>query len=98
MSHIIVIAFPVAPVGKEQELLAEFAKLVPATRAELGCLSFVVHQHPQIANRLAVYEKFANQADFNAHLEYPHTQAFVAWIQSSGTQLNFEQWDEQTFS
>lgn len=94
MTPISIIAFPVAPSGKEDELLAQFAKLVPATRAEPGCISFVVHQHPQIANRFAVYEQFRNQAAFDAHLQYEHTKAFVDWIHASGSVLHFEHWSD----
>lgn len=93
MNPITIIAFPVAPSGKEDELLAQFAKLVPATRAEPGCVSFVVHQHPQIANRFAVIEQFRDQAAFNAHLQYEHTKTFVEWIKESGSVLNFEFWN-----
>lgn len=96
MSTITIIAFPTAPAGKEHELAAQFDKLLPATRAEPGCLGFTVHQHPQIANRFAVYEKFRDQAAFDAHLQYAHTRAFVEWIQASGSVLHFEHWDEKT--
>jgi quinol monooxygenase YgiN len=94
MKPITVVAFPVAPVGKETELVEVFKALVKATRAEPGCISFTAHQHPKIANRFAVFEQFKNQAAFDAHLEYPHTKAFVAWVQNSGAMLNFEFWDE----
>ena len=94
MPPITVIAFPIAPVGKEAEFLEQFAKLVPATRNEPGCLEFVVHQNPQISNRFAVYEKFRDQAAFDAHLEAEHTKAFVSWIQNSGAVLQFEFWNQ----
>ncbi|OBR53153.1 putative quinol monooxygenase [Paraburkholderia tropica] len=94
MSAITLVAFPTAPVGKEQELLERFEELVPATRAEPGCLAFIAHRHPTITNRFVVYEKFKDQAAFDAHLEYPHTKKFVEWVQSSGATLNFEFWNE----
>ena len=95
MKPITVIAFPIAPSGKESALVAQFERLMPAARAEPGCISFTVHQHPQIANRFAVYEKFRDQAAFDAHLQYEHTKAFVEWIKASGSLLNFEFWDER---
>ncbi|WP_186013875.1 putative quinol monooxygenase [Burkholderia gladioli] len=94
MKPVTVVAFPVAPVGKEKELADVFKTLVDATRAEPGCISFIAHQHPKIANRFAVFEQFKDQAAFDAHLEYPHTKAFVEWIQESGAVLNFEFWNE----
>ncbi|WP_439892961.1 putative quinol monooxygenase (plasmid) [Ralstonia sp. 25C] len=94
MKPITIIAFPISPPGKESELLAQFANLVPATRKEPGCISFTVHQHPKIANRFAVYETFRDQAAFDAHLQYAHTKAFVEWIENSGAVLNFEFWTE----
>lgn len=94
MKSITVIALPIAPPGKENELMTQFEKLVPATRAEPGCEAFVVHQHLQIPNRFAVYEKFRDQASFDAHLQYEHTKTFVSWIQTSGSVLHFEFWNE----
>lgn len=64
MSTVTIVAFPIAPVGLEEALLAQFKKLVPATRAEPACIKFVVHQHPQIKNRFSVYEQFQSQAAF----------------------------------
>ncbi|WP_322041254.1 putative quinol monooxygenase [Burkholderia diffusa] len=95
MKPVTVIAFPVAPPGKEGELAAQFEVLVPATRAEPGCVTFTVHRHPQIANRFAVYEKFCDQAAFDAHLQYAHTRAFVEWLQASGSVLHYEFWSEE---
>ncbi|WP_081588243.1 putative quinol monooxygenase [Paraburkholderia phenoliruptrix] len=80
----------VAPPGKEDELAAQFELLVPATREESGCLAFTVHRHPHISNRFAVYEQFRDQAAFDAHLRYAHTQKFVEWIQGSGAVLHYE--------
>ena len=94
MKPVTVIAFPIAPPGKENELSAKFEELVPATLAEPGCIAFTVHRHPQISNRFAVYEKFRDQQAFDAHLGYGHTQAFVEWIQKSGSVLHYEFWDE----
>lgn len=97
MKPVTIIAFPVAPVGAEDELLKQFEKLVPATRAEPGCLAFVVHRHPSIANRFSVYEKFRSQEDFEQHLACDHTREFIRWIEQSGTVLQFESWDEVAF-
>jgi len=93
MKPVTIIAFPCAPSGKEEELKAQFARLVPATRAEPGCISFVVHQHTMIANRFAVYEQFEDQAAFNKHLQYEHTRRFVEWIETSGSSLSYENWE-----
>jgi quinol monooxygenase YgiN len=54
MKPVTVIAFLIAPPGKEHELAVQFEELVPATLAEPGCLAYVVHRHPQISNRFAV--------------------------------------------
>jgi quinol monooxygenase YgiN len=94
MPPITVVAFPVTPVGKESELAKQFEILVAATRSEPGCIAFTAHQHPVIASRFAVVEKFADQAAFDAHLEYPHTKAFVDWVQKNNVSLNFEFWNE----
>ncbi|KAF1020396.1 MAG: hypothetical protein GAK30_02540 [Paracidovorax wautersii] len=95
MHPITIIAFPTAPAGHENELAARLDTLASATRAEPGCLSFTVHQHPQTPSRFAVYEKFRDQAAFDVHLQYEHAQVFVEWLQASGSTLQFERWDER---
>jgi quinol monooxygenase YgiN len=95
MKPVTVIAFLIAPPGKEHELAVQFEELVPATLAEPGCLAYVVHRHPQISNRFAVYEKFRDRAAFDAHLDYGHTQAFTGWIKTSGSVIHYEFWEEK---
>ncbi|WP_082709927.1 putative quinol monooxygenase [Burkholderia sp. TSV86] len=94
MKSVTVVAFLSAPIGKETALFERLCELVPATRAEPGCLDFTAHRHAQIANRFVVYEKFQNRTAFDAHLEYAHTRSFVAWVQANDVALNFELWDE----
>lgn len=93
MEPITIIAFPCAPSGKEEELKKQFAKLVPATQAEPGCLSFIVHQHPKIKNHFAVYEQFVDQAAFEQHLQYEHTRKFVDWITENSCALSYDNWN-----
>lgn len=95
MQTITIIAFPTAATGHENELAARLDTLAAATRAEAGCLSFTVHQHPEAPGRFAVYEKFRDQAAFDAHLQCEHAQVFVAWLQASGSTLQFERWNER---
>lgn len=98
MTPLTIIAFPTAAAGREDELAAQFAALVPATLAEPGCLGFVVHRDAQAPQRFAVYETFRDQAAFDAHLAMPHTQRFVAWIEGGGATLAFQQWQRLDFA
>ncbi|AZE52168.1 hypothetical protein C4K04_6540 [Pseudomonas chlororaphis] len=90
--QIIVVAFPTASPGKEDELIARFRTLLEASRQEPGCIDFHFHQHQQSTNRFVVYESFTDQAAFDAHLSAPHTQEFIAYLRESGASLDYEFW------
>lgn len=92
MTMVICIAFPTAPVGKEQEVARRFLELAKATRAEPGCVTFLVHKNAKIGNRLAAYEQFRDQAAFEEHGKYEHTTAFIKWLADIGGILQYEFW------
>jgi quinol monooxygenase YgiN len=92
MTTITCIAFPTAPLGKEQEVARRFLELAKATRAEPGCLTFLVHRNAKIGNRLAAFEEFKDQAAFEAHGKYEHTTTFIQWLSDIGGILQFEFW------
>ena len=71
--------------GKREAFLAEFRKLVPAVRAEVGCLEYgpavdlatgIPVQVPVRDNVVTVVEKWEGLAALQAHLTAPHLAAF----------------------
>lgn len=94
--QITVVAFPTAKPGTEDALRAQLLALVDATRAEPGCVDFHVHQHAQDATRFVVYENFADQAAFDAHLNAAYTKTFFDYLSSNGASVQYEFWSMQS--
>lgn len=76
-----VIATIEVAVGRRSDLLAEFAKLVPLVRAEVGCIEYTATVDVpttipvQVAPRpdvMVVVEKWASLDALYAHLQAPH--------------------------
>ncbi|MDX9755668.1 MAG: putative quinol monooxygenase, partial [bacterium] len=57
----------------KQEALA----LIPTTRAEEGCIDYVLHQHTENSALFCFYENWRSKTDLDAHLQKPHLQAFA---------------------
>ena len=54
--------------AKRDAALASAAALMEATRAQTGCLDYVWSADPADPARIYVFERWASQADFAAHL------------------------------
>jgi quinol monooxygenase YgiN len=98
MTSITIIACLTALAGKEEELAAQLRELVPATRAETGCVEFKAHRHSTRLNRFFVFEKFADKLALDAHLACSHTQRFLQWIETNEVVFNVDFWDEMSAS
>ena len=62
-----------------KEFLADIAVVGPGTRAEKGCLFYAVSLDDARAGRMAVAERWQDQASLTAHLEGPQTASFEKW-------------------
>ena len=58
--------------------IASVPGLVAGTRAEAGCIQYDVNQSQDEPSLFLVYEKWADQAALDAHMETPHIQALIA--------------------
>ena len=94
MTTVTCIAFPSAPLGKEEEVAKHFLDLATATRGEPGCLTFIVHRNAKIGNRFAGFEQFKDHAAFVAHGKYEHTTSFIKWLDEIGGILQYEFWTQ----
>jgi quinol monooxygenase YgiN len=94
MTTVTCIAFPTAPLGKEQEVAKRFLELAKATRTEAGCMTFIVHRNAKIGNRLAAFEQFKDQAAFEEHGKFEHTTSFIKWLADIGGILQYEFWTQ----
>lgn len=94
MSLVTCIAFPSAPLGKEDEVAERFLALATETRKEPGCLGFVVHRNVKIGNRFAAFEQFRDHAAFVEHGKFRHTIDFIQWLEEIGGILQYEFWNQ----
>jgi quinol monooxygenase YgiN len=63
--------------GHEEEAIALFHKLAPATRAEPGCRLYVVHRSTTDTRRFFLYEQYDDQAALDAHRAAPHFEQYA---------------------
>ena len=63
--------------GKEADVAALFRKLEEASRQELGCLMYVVHQHRSDPGRFFIYEQYRDEAALEAHRQSAHFQEYA---------------------
>jgi quinol monooxygenase YgiN len=63
--------------GHEQEVVHIFEKLQTASRAEAGCLQYIVHRHREDGRRFFIYEQYRDDVAIQAHRESPHFQQYV---------------------
>lgn len=64
----------VARPGKEK-MLAEFcAQLCKKVQTEEGCLMCIPHVYVEEPQQIVIFEKYKDQAAFEAHAQTPHMQ------------------------
>jgi quinol monooxygenase YgiN len=64
--------------GEEENIVAAFRELAPASRAEPGCLAYQPHRDPDDPRVFFVYEQYADEDAFKAHGETDHFQRHAA--------------------
>jgi quinol monooxygenase YgiN len=77
-NFVLIVEFELKPEDAERfhGLIAENARASVAN--EPGCLQFDVVRPQDSLNRLFLYEVYADQAAFDAHIKMPHVAAFFA--------------------
>ena len=60
------------------EVRAELIKLIVPSRADAGCISYVLHQDQSEPCRFYFLECWESKVLLDAHLNQPHLAAFVA--------------------
>ncbi len=58
------------------EVLEHFAACAAHSRAEPGCLDYVVSADPAAAGRIVVFERWETEPDLAAHFQMPHITEF----------------------
>ena len=67
-----------AKAGKENELRTATLPLVAQVRREPNNLLYFLHEDRESPGHFIFYEIFASEADFKAHNETPHVQAWFS--------------------
>ncbi|WP_428374420.1 putative quinol monooxygenase [Lichenicoccus sp.] len=86
-----VVAIIQAKPGHEGALEAAGKACITPTRAEAGCISYVLTTDPTKAGKLVFIETWQSKAALDAHMQTPHLQAFVAAVEENadgGIDLN----------
>lgn len=66
--------------GKSDQLGEALLALVDPSRAEPGCITYVIHQGIEDGDLWMVYEIWQSADDLQAHFALPHMQAFIGRI------------------
>ena len=64
--------------GAREALKTGLTALLAPTRAEPGCLDYVLFEDLERPGRFIMRESFTDEAAFQAHIATPHFQAFFA--------------------
>lgn len=60
--------------GREDEAAEHLRRLIPASRAEPGCRTYVVHRSEDDPRTFLIYEQYDDRAAFDAHRASAHFQ------------------------
>jgi quinol monooxygenase YgiN len=71
MSFVAFVTWNARP-GEEAEVERVLEQLARDTRAEPGCLEYVVHRSREEPSRFAIYERYVCEEDFRRHVESEH--------------------------
>jgi quinol monooxygenase YgiN len=74
---VVLVARWVAKEGEEERVLAVLEQLVPASRAEPGCLHYQPCRDRDDSRRFLIFEIYADDDALRAHAESEHFQRLV---------------------
>jgi len=74
----IVSARLLAKPGLEDTIIGAMREVVPASRAEPGCVAYIAHQDISDPRRFMFYEQYDDEAAFQAHVASEHYRRWVA--------------------
>ncbi len=76
-SKLTVIARILAKPEKREFVKTELLKLIDITRAEEGCIDYILHQDNNNENLFLFYENWENKELWQAHINNAHMVAFI---------------------
>jgi quinol monooxygenase YgiN len=76
MEFVVIAQYTVRP-GEEEQVASALRNMRAPSRAEPGNLDYQVLRDPQQPGRFVLYERYADEAAFQAHLATEH---FATWL------------------
>lgn len=77
---LVVVARLQAAAGREDDLIAEAAKMASASRAEEGCVNYRFYADTEQPGHFAFVEEWVDDAALKHHFTQPHTAEFMGAI------------------
>ena len=84
MSEIILVVDLVAATGKADEIVAAFEACIGETHLEPGCLTYALHRDNANPDHFVHLERWASQADLDAHMSQPYVGVLFAAVGAEG--------------
>ncbi len=78
MAKLTIVANIKAKSGKIDRVKAELEKLIPITRAEVGCINYDLHQDHENPAHFLFYENWESRELWQAHMGNQHLQNYMA--------------------
>jgi quinol monooxygenase YgiN len=72
-----IVAFVESKPGREREVEAAIRAVVPPSRQDPGCLSYIAHREPGHDGRFVFVEQWASREDLSAHEKTLHFETLV---------------------
>lgn len=63
--------------GQGDAVAAALREMIPLARAEEGCEAYLVQRAVDDPDRFVLYERYSDEAGFQAHMETPHFAEIV---------------------
>jgi quinol monooxygenase YgiN len=80
--------------GGRAGFLAAAAAVIPPTRTEAGCVTYVLHEHSAQAGVFLFYEVWRSREDLAAHLVTSHVRSFLGAVEPLlAAEIAVDEWE-----
>lgn len=81
-THVHIVATLKAFAGEQSQLIEELSVLVSSSRAEPGCIHYILHADTERSGTFVIYEAWSSQAALDEHMATAHFLSFVSAAKS----------------
>jgi quinol monooxygenase YgiN len=76
MGYVLAVTWVAKP-GEEERVASALRSMMPPTRAEPGCITYVAHRSLDDPRRFFLFEEYVDEGGLRAHMETDHFQRHV---------------------